>query len=190
MRRIRVDPSDPATLLTLLGHGMDSCCGVRIALHACDPTEEQVSPALDEVGCRPLLTNSSDDSTMQDHRHGNHRRVRCPRWQSWVTDCISEGVPQRAPSSAARTASKPEIRQRIDELIKGHPRLGSRPCDDVAFGHGLIRIGGTLNNGNKTERWLRSTHAFGSSPATGSSRDQVSVPLDLEGGRALLNLEW
>src|SRR5262245_16709734 len=32
--------------------------------------------------------------------------------------------------------------------------------DDVAFGYGLVRIGGTLKNRNRTERWLRSTTCF------------------------------
>jgi ketosteroid isomerase-like protein len=32
--------------------------------------------------------------------------------------------------------------------------------DGVAFGHGLIRISSTLQNGNRTERWLRSTTCF------------------------------
>jgi ketosteroid isomerase-like protein len=62
--------------------------------------------------------------------------------------------------------------------------------DDVAFGHGLVRISGTLKNGNRTERWLRSTTCF--RKIAGNClvvHDQVSVPLDLESGKALLNLE-
>jgi len=62
--------------------------------------------------------------------------------------------------------------------------------DDLAFGHGLVRIGGTSQDGNRTERWLRSTTCF---RKVGGNwlivHDQVSVPLDLETGSALLNLE-
>ena len=61
--------------------------------------------------------------------------------------------------------------------------------DDVAFGYGLVRIGGTLKNGNQTERWLRSTTCFRKIAGHWLIvHDQVSVPLDVESGRALLNL--
>ncbi len=62
--------------------------------------------------------------------------------------------------------------------------------DDVAFGHGFIRMSGTLKTGNKTERWLRSTTCFRKIAGNWLiAHDQVSVPLDLDSGRALLNLE-
>ena len=62
--------------------------------------------------------------------------------------------------------------------------------DDVAFGHSLNRISGTLKNGNRTEFWLRATTCFRKIDRTWLiAHDQVSVPLDLESGRALLNLE-
>jgi ketosteroid isomerase-like protein len=62
--------------------------------------------------------------------------------------------------------------------------------DDVAFGHGFIRISGTLKTGTTTERWLRSTMCF--RKVSGSwliAHDHVSAPLDLKTGRVLLNLE-
>jgi ketosteroid isomerase-like protein len=62
--------------------------------------------------------------------------------------------------------------------------------DDVAFGHGFVRIGGTLKNGQRMERWLRATTCF---RKVGGNwlivHDQVSVPLDMESGRAVLDLE-
>lgn len=62
--------------------------------------------------------------------------------------------------------------------------------DDVAFGHGLIRIAGTLKNGSTVERWLRATTCFRKIAGNWLiTHDQVSVPLDLESGRALLNLQ-
>ena len=62
--------------------------------------------------------------------------------------------------------------------------------DDVAFGHSLNRISGTLKNGNKADFWLRSTACFRKIDGNWLIvHDQVSVPLDLENGRALLNLE-
>jgi ketosteroid isomerase-like protein len=62
--------------------------------------------------------------------------------------------------------------------------------NDLAFGHGLVHISGTSKDGSRTERWLRSTTCF--RKVAGNwliVHDQVSVPLDLESGRALLNLE-
>jgi uncharacterized protein (TIGR02246 family) len=62
--------------------------------------------------------------------------------------------------------------------------------DDVAFGHSLNQISGTLQNGNRTDLWLRWT--VGLRKIEGNwliVHDQVSVPLDFESGRAMLELE-
>jgi ketosteroid isomerase-like protein len=62
--------------------------------------------------------------------------------------------------------------------------------DDVAFGHGLVRIAGTLTNGNRTEHWLRLTTCFRKIAGTWLIvHDQVSVPLNLKSGKALLSLQ-
>jgi ketosteroid isomerase-like protein len=61
--------------------------------------------------------------------------------------------------------------------------------DDVAFGHSLNRINGMLTNGNRTGFWLRWTACFRKIDGNWLiAHDQVSVPLDFESGRALLNL--
>jgi len=63
-------------------------------------------------------------------------------------------------------------------------------CDDVAFGHSLNRISGTLKNGNRTDFWLRSTTCFRKIDGNWLiAHDQVSVPLDLDSSSALLNLK-
>jgi uncharacterized protein (TIGR02246 family) len=62
--------------------------------------------------------------------------------------------------------------------------------DDVAFGHSINRVSGTLKNGNKTDFWLRWTACFRKIDGNWLiAHDQVSVPFDPESGRALLNLE-
>jgi ketosteroid isomerase-like protein len=62
--------------------------------------------------------------------------------------------------------------------------------DDRGVWHGLIRVSGTMTNGNRTEGWLRSTTCFRKINGTWLIvHDQVSAPLDLGSGRALLNLE-
>ena len=62
--------------------------------------------------------------------------------------------------------------------------------DDVAFGHAFVRISGALKNGSMTEHWLRSTTCFRKIAGDWLIvHDQVSAPLDLKSGKALLNLE-
>ena len=62
--------------------------------------------------------------------------------------------------------------------------------EDVAFGHSLNRISGTLKNGNKVAYWVRWTMCFRKFDGNWLiAHDHVSVPLDVESGRALLNLE-
>ena len=62
--------------------------------------------------------------------------------------------------------------------------------DDVAFGHSLNRITGTLKNGHRSEVWLRWTACFRKiDGAWLIAHDHVSVPIDFESGRALLDLQ-
>lgn len=62
--------------------------------------------------------------------------------------------------------------------------------DDVAFGYSLNRINGTLKNGNRTDYWLRWTACFRKIGGNWLiAHDHVSVPLDVESGRALLDLK-
>jgi ketosteroid isomerase-like protein len=62
--------------------------------------------------------------------------------------------------------------------------------DDVAFGHSLNRISGTLKNGNRSDYWVRWTGCFRKIDGNWLIvHDQVSVPIDMASGRALLNLQ-
>jgi uncharacterized protein (TIGR02246 family) len=62
--------------------------------------------------------------------------------------------------------------------------------DDLAFGHSLNRISGTLKNGNKSDYWVRWTTGFRKIDGRWLIvHDHVSVPLDLESGRGLRNLK-
>jgi ketosteroid isomerase-like protein len=62
--------------------------------------------------------------------------------------------------------------------------------DDVAFGHTLARISGTLKNGNRSDYWVRWTSCFRKVDGNWLiAHDQISVPVDFESGRALLDLE-
>jgi len=62
--------------------------------------------------------------------------------------------------------------------------------DDVAFTHSLNRIRGTLTTGQKTDLWLRWTACFQKINGTWLIvHHQNSVPVDLETGRAVLDLK-
>ena len=62
--------------------------------------------------------------------------------------------------------------------------------DDVAFGHSLNRVSGTLKNGHRSGFWLRWAACFRKIDGNWLiAHDHVSVPLDLESGSALLDLE-
>ena len=62
--------------------------------------------------------------------------------------------------------------------------------DDVAFSHSLNRMGGTLQNGQKSDRWLRFTACYRKTNGTWLIvHEQVSVPVDVKSGKAVLDLQ-
>jgi ketosteroid isomerase-like protein len=62
--------------------------------------------------------------------------------------------------------------------------------DDVAFGHSFNRLSGTTENGDTIGPWVRYTAGFLKLDGNWLiTHDQVSVPVDHESGKALLNLE-
>ncbi len=62
--------------------------------------------------------------------------------------------------------------------------------EDMAFSHSLNRIGGTMKNGQKTERWLRWTACYFKTDGQWLIvHEHVSVPADLRNGKAILDLE-
>src|SRR5215471_15474620 len=61
--------------------------------------------------------------------------------------------------------------------------------DNVAFGHSLNRISGTLKSGKRNDAWVRGTICLRKTNGRWLiAHDHVSVPLDMEKGAALLNL--
>jgi uncharacterized protein (TIGR02246 family) len=62
--------------------------------------------------------------------------------------------------------------------------------DEVAFSHSLNRMSGTTKNGQATSMWVRWTACFRKLDGRWLiTHEQVSVPIDMESGRALLDLE-
>lgn len=62
--------------------------------------------------------------------------------------------------------------------------------EELAFGHSVNRVNGVLKNGNRTEFWLRWTMCFRKIDGNWLiTHEQLSVPIDPQSGRAVLNLE-
>jgi ketosteroid isomerase-like protein len=62
--------------------------------------------------------------------------------------------------------------------------------EDVAFSHSLNRIAGTLQNGQKSERWLRWTVGYRKTHGRWLIvHEHVSDPVDVRSGKAMLDLE-
>jgi uncharacterized protein (TIGR02246 family) len=62
--------------------------------------------------------------------------------------------------------------------------------DDVAFSYCLHRIKGTLKNGQQTDWWLRWTACYRKIDGKWLIvHEQVSVPVDLSSGKALMDLK-
>jgi ketosteroid isomerase-like protein len=61
---------------------------------------------------------------------------------------------------------------------------------DVAFSYCRHRIAGTLKNGRKTDFWLRWTAGWRKTSGKWLIvHEQVSVPVDLASGKALMDLK-
>jgi len=62
--------------------------------------------------------------------------------------------------------------------------------DSVAFSRGLERITGTLKSGEKLDAWVRFTECYRKSNGNWLAiHDHISVPVDLNTGKAVLNLQ-
>jgi uncharacterized protein (TIGR02246 family) len=62
--------------------------------------------------------------------------------------------------------------------------------DDVAFSHSLNRMSGAMKNGQRSDRWLRWTACYRKSNGRWLIvHEQVSVPVDLGNGKAMMDLK-
>ncbi len=62
--------------------------------------------------------------------------------------------------------------------------------DNLAFGHSLNRVSGTLKNGHNSDFWLRWTMCFQKIDSKWLiTHEQVSVPVDLKSGKAIFDLK-
>lgn len=68
--------------------------------------------------------------------------------------------------------------------------LSITASDDVAFAHSLNHVTGTMKNGRKADMWVRWTACFRKINGRWLiTHDHVSVPVDLETGKGLLDLK-
>ena len=71
-----------------------------------------------------------------------------------------------------------------------YPDVEIMAGDSVAFSHGLERMTGTLKGGDKFDAYVRFTECYRKTNGRWLAiHDHISVPVDLETGKALLNLK-
>jgi uncharacterized protein (TIGR02246 family) len=85
--------------------------------------------------------------------------------------------------------------QQFLSQYEGNLRVEVRDLDvgatgDLGYAAGLELISGTLKNGQKSDVWLRFTSLFRKSNGRWLDfHDHVSVPVDIESGKAMLDLK-
>jgi uncharacterized protein (TIGR02246 family) len=71
-----------------------------------------------------------------------------------------------------------------------YPNVRIIASDTVAFSHGLERLTGTLKNGQKFDTWIRFTEGYRKTNGHWLAiHDHISVPIDLDTGKAVLDLK-
>lgn len=90
------------------------------------------------------------------------------------------------------------FKERWQELFESYPGplqyvvhdLSIAASDDVAFSHSLNHISGMMKNGQKADRWLRWTACYRKTNGKWLIvHEQVSVPVDVRNGKAMLDLK-
>lgn len=93
----------------------------------------------------------------------------------------------------ASTFMKPwqEVFERYQGPIHYEVReLAVTAGNDVAFSHSLNRMSGTMTSGSKTDLWLRCSACYRKTDGKWRiAHLQVSVPVDLANGKAVLDLK-
>ena len=71
-----------------------------------------------------------------------------------------------------------------------YPNVSIIAGDTIAFSRGLERMTGTLKNGQKFDAWVRFTECYRKTNGHWLAiHDHISVPVDLESGKAALDLK-
>jgi ketosteroid isomerase-like protein len=92
-----------------------------------------------------------------------------------LTSVDAEGTHRREQRSRNPTAVRP---------------VGIVAGDTVAFSRGLERMTGTLKSGQKFDAWVRCTECYRKTNGHWLAiHDHISVPVDLESGKAALDLK-
>jgi uncharacterized protein (TIGR02246 family) len=71
-----------------------------------------------------------------------------------------------------------------------YPNVRIIASNTVGFSHGLERMTGTLKNGQKFDAWIRFTEGYRKTNGHWLAiHDHISVPVDLDTGKAVLDLK-
>jgi ketosteroid isomerase-like protein len=98
-----------------------------------------------------------------------------------------------ATESVCKSAYRGDYQQFLSQYDNLHVEvrdLHVGATGDLGYAAGLELISGTLNNGQKSNVWLRFTSLFRKSGGRWLDfQDHVSVPADIESGKAMLELQ-
>ncbi|NEW30493.1 YybH family protein [Nocardia cyriacigeorgica] len=112
--------------------------------------------------------------------------------QLYTTDIVSFDIepPLHHVGIAAKLDNWVRAFQVFETIIYDIRDLTLTVGGDVAFGHAFARLRGTLADGTSTDgMWVRATFGMRKIDDTWLiAHDQVSVPLDIAGGRAVTDL--
>ncbi|WP_410873264.1 YybH family protein [Nocardia sp. A7] len=113
--------------------------------------------------------------------------------QLYTTDVVSSDIepPLQHVGIAAKLENWARVFAFFEEITYEVRDLRFTVGDEVAFGHAFARLSGTSRNGAATSgMWVRAT--FGLRKIEGTwliAHDQVSVPLDIQSGTGVVDLE-
>lgn len=116
--------------------------------------------------------------------------------QLYTPDVVSFDVepPLQHVGQAAKLENWSKVFHLFDTVTYEVRDLRFTVGEDVAFGHGFVRLSGTLINGTATDgMWVRVTYGMRKIDDVWLiAHDQVSVPLDVLTGRGVVNLtpDW
>jgi ketosteroid isomerase-like protein len=139
----------------------------------------------------------NDEAAIQRLLDDGIRSVRSKNIEGVMSLCAQEVVSFDI-VPPLRIVGADAYRKRWEELFSSFPGpigyeiadLSITVGDDVAFTHSFNRLSGTLTTGQQIGNWLRSTACFRKINGTWLLvHTQVSVPVDLATGRAVLSLK-
>ncbi|MFF9340358.1 MULTISPECIES: NAD(P)H-dependent oxidoreductase [unclassified Streptomyces] len=183
---LHTDFEDQATFTPGAHHAgaLDTLLDHVVARSGEGPTETPARRETDEAAVRRQVDGIQEAIRAKDIE--GLRRFYSPDVVSFDIDPPLQhvGIDAKLKNWAKVFAHFQEVSYEVRDLV---PTVG----EDLAFTHGFGRLGGTLPDGTAAGgMWVRATFCFRKTDGAWLiTHDQVSVPLDIPGGKGLVDLE-